>query len=305
MGIPEDQIVFVTGATGKQGGAVARALLKQGYHVHALSRDASSPGALALYELGIEIVQADLTDLGSLKNSMSGSDIVYAMTTPFGGVEAEVQQGLNLISVAQETGIKLFVMSSVASADQQTGIPHFDSKYQVEQALAESGLPYTIVAPVAFMENMFLPMALPNLKEGKIGMFLDAETSQQMIAVADIGEMVAAVIARGKEVYGRRYDIASDNLTGNKMAEILSSITGHSFEYVQNDPSEMAYTRFRQDTKPGFRQGADFNKMNEWMKNVGYSVDILALHEAFPEVPWHTFDSWVVEQNWATLLESE
>src|SRR5271157_6070328 len=182
MGIPEDQIVFVTGATGKQGGAVARALLKQGYHVHALSRDASSPGALALYELGIEIVQADLTDLGSLKNSMSGSDIVYAMTTPFGGVEAEVQQGLNLISVAQATGVKRFVMSSVASADQQTGIPHFDSKYQVEQALAESGLSYTIVAPVAFMENLVFPMALPNLQVGTVVMFVGPDTPQQMVA---------------------------------------------------------------------------------------------------------------------------
>lgn len=290
---PEDQIVFVTGATGKQGGAVVRALLKQGYHIHALSRDASTPGALALEELGIEILQADLTDLDSLKSVMPGSDIVYAMTTPFGGIEAEVQQGLNLISAAQETGIKHFVMSSVASADQQTGIPHFDSKYQVEQALAESGLPYTIVAPVAFMENMFLPMTLPNLKEGKIGMFYDAETPQQMIAVADIGEMVAAVIARGEEEYGKRYDIASDNPTGNKMAEILSSITGHSFEYVQSNPSEMAY------------MPPDFAKMNEWMRNVGYSVDILALHEAFSEVPWHTFDSWVSEQNWATLLGSE
>ena len=103
---------------------------------------------------------------------MAGTDIVYAMTTPFGGgVEAEVQQGLNLISAAQETGIEHFVMSSVASADQQTGIPHFDSKYQVEQALAETNIPYTIVAPVSFMENMIQAMALPNLKEGRIGMF--------------------------------------------------------------------------------------------------------------------------------------
>jgi len=221
---------------------------------------------------------------------MEGSDIVYAMTTPFGGIDAEVQQGLNLITAAQETGIKHFVMSSVASADQQTGIPHFDSKYQVEQALAESGLPYTIVAPVAFMENLFMPMALPNLKEGKIGMFLDAEVPQQLVAVADIGEMVAAVIARGEEVYGKRYDIASDNPTGNKMAEILSSATGHSFEYVQADPSALAY------------MPPDYAKMNEWMRDVGYSVDILALHEAFPEVPWHTFDSWVAEQNWEILV---
>ena len=101
--------------------------------------DVNSPGAQALDELGIDILQADLSDLDSLKNVIAGTDIVYAMTTPFGGgVEAEVQQGLNLISAAQETGIEHFVMSSVASADQQTGIPHFDSKYQVEQALAET-----------------------------------------------------------------------------------------------------------------------------------------------------------------------
>jgi uncharacterized protein YbjT (DUF2867 family) len=287
---PADQIVFVTGATGKQGGAVVRALLRQGYHIHAFTRNNSSPGAKVLDELGIEMIQGDLTDEESLGSMISGADIVYAMTTPFeGGIEGEIQQGMNLIHAAQNAGVSHFVMSSVASADQQTGIPHFDSKYQIEQALADSGLPYTIVAPVSFMENLISPMALPNLQAGKIGMFVDSETPQQMVAVADIGEMVRAVISKGEDAFGKRYDIASDNPTGNQMASILSSSTGHSFEYIQRDPSEMEYLP------------ADFAKMNEWIQRVGYSVDISTLHEEFPEVPWHTFESWVADQNWEFL----
>lgn len=121
----------------------------------------------------------------------------------------EVRQGTNVVKAAQQAGVARFVMSSVASADKHTGIPHFDSKYEVEKILSKSGLPFTIIAPVAFMENILTPMQLPSLKFGLITSFVDVDAPQQVMAVEDIGEMAAAVFAHGKSTVGQRIDIAS------------------------------------------------------------------------------------------------
>ncbi|HME56362.1 MAG TPA: NmrA/HSCARG family protein [Candidatus Lokiarchaeia archaeon] len=291
MSLEPGSRILVTGATGRQGGAAVRALLKKEYQVRAFTRDMNAPNALAIKALGAEVVRGNFFDPATIAKALKNVDGIFTMTTSFeGGVEAEVQQGMNMIEAAKQAGIKHFVMTSVASANLQTGIPHFDSKYAVEQALEEAGIPYTIIAPVSFMENMLGPMALPNLKSCKVVMFQEPEVSQQLIAVSDIGEMATSIIARGEEVFGKRFDIASDDLTGNQIVEILTKATGRDFEYIQRDPSDMGM------------MPPDFAKMSEWIVRVGYSVDIPALHEQFSEVPWHTFESWVNEQDWDLLL---
>jgi len=294
MALEPGSRILVTGATGRQGGSTVRALLKKEYLVRAFTRDVNASNALALKDLGAEVVRGNFFDTATIAKALKNVDGLFTMTTSFeGGVEAEVQQGMNMIEAAKQAGIKHFVMTSVASANQQTGIPHFDSKYTIEQALEEAGLPYTIIAPVSFMENMLGPMALPNLRSGKVVMFQDPETSQQLIAVADIGEMAAAVFARGEKLFGKRFDIASDDPSGNRIVEILKNSTGKDFEYIQRDPSDMGM------------MPPDFAKMSEWIVRVGYSVDIPALHEQFSEVPWHMFESWVNEQDWALLLRED
>ena len=119
------------------------------------------------------------------------------MTTPFeSGVEAETGQGLTMIAAIKESGVEHVVYSSVASADRATGIPHFDSKYEIEKVLMDSGLNYTIVAPVYFMENLLFPQTKEGIWNGTVAMAMPESTPLQQIAVSNIGEFVAAAIER-------------------------------------------------------------------------------------------------------------
>src|SRR6185436_11538096 len=143
----QTKLILVTGATGQQGGAVARSLLRQGQKVRALTRNPAK--AAALVRAGAEVVQGDLTDPASLQPALQGVDGVFAMSTPFeAGMEEEVGQGVFLADAAKAVGVRHYVYTSVASADRNTGIPHFDSKWQVERHIQRIALPATILRPV-------------------------------------------------------------------------------------------------------------------------------------------------------------
>jgi uncharacterized protein YbjT (DUF2867 family) len=228
----QSKLVLVTGATGQQGGACVEALLNRGRQVRALTRNPASPAADRLRERGVEIASGDFSDRDSLVRAARGVDAVYAMSTPYGqGAEDEVAQGMAIADAAKAAGVAHLVYSSVASADRGTGIGHFDGKYSVEKYIEASGVPYTIVAPVFFMENLVQPWSLPGLRQGKLTMALPASRSLQQIAVADIGAFVGAVIERGDTVFGRRFDIAGDELTGDEAAAILSRVMGREIHY--------------------------------------------------------------------------
>ena len=166
--MPQPTLVLVTGATGKQGGAVVEALLSRGHQVRALTRNSASPAANRLREHGVEIAVGDFTDHDSLVRAARGTDAVYAMTTPYEqGAEKETAQGITITDAVKAAGVAHFIYSSVASANRATGISHFDGKYAVERHLQASGLPYTIVAPVFFMENLLQPWQLSNPASGR------------------------------------------------------------------------------------------------------------------------------------------
>src|SRR5262245_43909728 len=149
--------ILVTGATGQQGGALARLLLARGRHVRALTRTIDSPAANELRSRGAELAVGDFEDRASLERAMRGVDAVYLMATPFAaGIDAEIRQGTTAADVAAEAEVRHLVYSSVSDADRQTGIPHFDSKYAIEQHIRRLGIPYTIIAPAYFMENLDL-----------------------------------------------------------------------------------------------------------------------------------------------------
>ncbi|MFI1100755.1 NmrA/HSCARG family protein [Streptomyces melanogenes] len=146
--------VAVTGATGAQGGATARALLSAGHQVRALTRRPDSPAADALRSLGAEIRHADFDDRPSLEAALAGADSLFAVTTPFGTDTAtEVQQGTALIDAAAKAHVEHIVFTSAAHADRDTGVPHYDSKQLIEQHLRAAGVPWTVIAPAAFMDN--------------------------------------------------------------------------------------------------------------------------------------------------------
>jgi uncharacterized protein YbjT (DUF2867 family) len=285
--------VLVTGATGKQGGACVEALLTRGHQVRALTRNSASPAANRLRERGVEITVGDFSDRDSLMRAARGADAVYAMSTPYEqGAEKETAQGITITDTARAARVGHFVYSSVASANRGTGIGHFDGKYAVEKHPQASGVPYTIVAPVFFMENLLQPWTLPSLRQGKLTMALPASRPLQQITVADIGAFVAAVIERSDTVFGRRFDIAGDELTGDQAAAILSKATGREIRYEGFPPEVLR------------AQSEDMARMFGWFDSTGYAADIKNLRRDFPEVTWHAFEQWARKQDWSVLDQS-
>ena len=282
--------VLVTGATGKQGGAVARALLARGHRIRALTRNAASRGARALADLGAELAVGDFTDRASLERALDGVDAVFAMATPFeAGLDAETRQGVTLADAAKAAGVFL-LYSSVGSADRQTGIPHFDSKYAVERHIRDIGVAHAILAPVFFMENA-TTFGREQLAQGVYALAMAGDRTLAQIAVADVGACAAAVLEDRQRYTGQRIDIAGDDLTGHEAVEILTRVSGRPFTYVEV-PKEMVRARM----------GDDIVAMYEWFERVGYAIDRTALHAAFPTVRWHSFEDWAREQPWGEIL---
>src|SRR5437868_3929137 len=154
MNMKQKLTVVVTGSTGQQGGAVARGLLERGHKVRAVTRDPSSSQAKSLANDGATLVSASLEDTAAITKALEGATSLFAMTTPFGGgVDAETRQGVAAADAAKAAGVHL-VFNSVGSANRQTGVPHFDSKYEVEKHIARIGVRATTLAPVYFMENL-------------------------------------------------------------------------------------------------------------------------------------------------------
>ena len=146
--------VLVTGATGQQGGAVARALLSRGHRVRALTRKPDSDAARQLMSAGADLVTGDLGDTESVLKAASGVGSVFLMgNVNETGTQEETRQGIIAAEAVKDAGVGHLIYSSVADANKKTGIPHFESKYLVEKHLAGLGIPYTISAPASFMER--------------------------------------------------------------------------------------------------------------------------------------------------------
>ena len=277
----DSRLVLVTGATGQQGGSVARRLLEGGFRVRGITRNIESDAAKELTGLGAEMVRAEFTDAGSLGAALEGVDAVFAMTTPFeAGVDAETAHGVALVDAATAEGVDHFVYSSVASADKATGVPHFDSKYRVEEHLAASDLRWSVIAPVYFMGNLFFPDTLNGLKDGTYAIALPPDLPLQQIATEDIGAFAAHVLANPERFAGKRIDIAGDELSSRESADVLAGILGKPISVV-----EVPIDGIRSFSE-------DFALMYEWFVSTGYVADIDGLRSSYPEVGWTRFAEW-------------
>ncbi|CAN5258571.1 NmrA/HSCARG family protein [soil metagenome] len=285
MDATTDGPILVTGATGKQGGAVARRLLDLGRKVRVLTRDRSHAADLAAR--GAEVMEGDLTDRSTLDRALAGASGVYAMTTPFeAGMEAEIEQGKTLAEAAQSAGIEPYVFSSVGSADAKTGIPHFESKARIEEHLRDAGFALTILRPVFFMENLLAPQSWSAIQNGTLGLPLRPETPLAMVAVDDIGAFGAAAFERPDDFVDETIELAGDERTMTEVAEILSRALGHRVEF-QPIPIPAAREAM----------GDDLATMFEWFEEVGYEVDPPALRQRYG-IPLTDFEKWVERTEW-------
>jgi len=273
-----NKTIVISGATGQQGGATARALAGKGFTLRALTRDPNSDKAKALAAAtGAELVKAELDDEASIKSALQGAWGAYAVQNTWtAGVDGEEAQGHRFAKVAFEAGVQHFVYASVASADRKTGIPHFDNKSRVEDTVRALAFPsYSIIRPVFFMENLPSPWFLNG---DKLVSALDPKTVLQMIAVTDIGQYGALAFtdARFKNL---ELDIAGDELTMPETAATLSAALGRTIEYLQIPISEVR------------KNSEDFALMLEWFGKVGYDVDIAATAKHYGVKPT-TLSEW-------------
>ena len=282
--------VLVSGATGQQGGAVARALLSRGHRVKALTRKPDSDAARRLASAGADVVAGDLGNAASVLEAAGDVDTMFLMGNSYeAGTEEETRQGIIAADAAKAASVGHLIYSSVADANKKTGIPHFESKYLVEKHVAGLGIPYTISAPVAFMENTVAPWSIGGLRQGTHAFAMPPKRVLQLVALADIGAFVAALAERRETVFGKRFDFAGDELSGEEQAKILSQAIGRPIAY-----QEIPIAAARQ-------QSEDVALMFEWFDRVGYDVDIAALQRDFPEVRWHSFTDWAGEFDWSVL----
>ena len=198
--------VLVTGATGRQGGAVCRKLLERGHTVLALVRSPESLEARALEQRGARLVVGDFEEPDSLEAAMRDVGAVFAMATPFtvGGLEAEVRHGRHLIEAAKLARVPYFLYSSGAGANQGTGVPHFETKHVVEEELRRSGLAYTIVAPVFFMDNFLGPAYAQRLHEGALALALPPHKGLQMTSIRDLAAFCTRLLEQPEGLWGQR-----------------------------------------------------------------------------------------------------
>lgn len=284
----QQQTILVTGATGQQGGAVARELLQNNHIVKAMTRKPKSEQAKTLAKLGAQVVQGDLDDVASLERAIEGAWGVFAVQNTWeAGVEQEELQGKRIAEIAKRLGVQHFVYSSVGSAYRNTGIPHFDNKWRVEEVVRGLGFPsYTIIRPVFFMENFLSPWFKPGIDQGQLQVGIKPETTLQMITVADIGKYGLWAFEKHQELNGRAIDIAGDALTMPETAKFISKAAGKTVEHFQVPIEEVR------------KFSEDFAIMLEWFDSVGYNVDIAGQAKESGITPT-TFADWATKVNWA------
>jgi uncharacterized protein YbjT (DUF2867 family) len=272
-----DGAVLVLGATGGQGGAVLDALLARDAQVRALVRDTAAGSAGRLADRGVEVVAGSLNDEATLAAAMTGVSGVFALTTPFeAGVDAEVEQGRAILAAARRTGVPHLVFSSVAGANQHSGVPHFDSKAVIETELAATDVPYTILGPTYFFDNAL--GGVDRIRDGVLDLPLPPHRPLQQLARRDLGAFAAEVLGNPSGYVGQRIELASDAPTPTQMAAALSKALDLPVRHEQVPLEGIG--------------SPDMRAMWGFLNGSGYQVDIAALHHGHPDLAWTSFAEW-------------
>src|SRR6266540_1476573 len=221
-----DKVISVTGATGQQGGAVARKLLADGWKIRALTRDLDKPAAQALANAGAELIAGDMDSRSELDAAFDGAYGVFSVQNfwlPNVGFNGEIQQGKNVADAAKAAGVGHLVYSSVGSAHRGMGQKHFESKWIIEQYIQSLNIPYTILRPVGFMDNYNWSRA--QILNGTFtGLGLRSDKEVQSIAVEDIGVFAALAFANPDKYLGKTIELAGDELTESQIAETFTKV---------------------------------------------------------------------------------
>ncbi|KAL6890016.1 NAD(P)-binding protein [Trichoderma evansii] len=290
--------LLITGATGKQGGSVIKALLARHteFKILAVTRDVTSPSAkrLAAASPNITLVQGNLDNTEAIfENAKKAVQEpvwgVFSVQLPAmnkTGPIIEQAQGKALVDSAIKHGVKHFVYSSVdrngaKSIDNPTNIPHFISKHHIEHHLINSAkdkMSWTILRPVAFMENFAAGFV------GKVFATAWREVVKsrplQLISTDDIGTFAAFSFIQPHQFAGKSISLASDELSYAQVEEIFRKKTGLP------PPTTFAFM-----ARLVLRLSEEMGTMFNFFEKEGYGADIKSLKEINPDLK--DFSQWL------------
>ncbi len=281
-----NKLIAVTGATGQQGGAVARKLLADGWQVRALTRDVNKPAAQELKALGAELFAGDLDNRAELDAAFKGVYGVFSVQNfwlPNVGFDGEVKQGKLVADAAKAAGVQHLVYSSVGSAYRGMGQKHFESKWIIEQYIQKLGVPYTILRPVAFMDNYNWSRAY--ILSGTFsGNGTRPDKATQIIAVEDIGVFAALAFANLKEYLSKTLELAGDELTEPQLAEMFTKVIGRPVTLTA--PTGGWGNASEEEMKAAY----------EFFNGEAYNADIAALRKLHPGLL--RFEDYLLKNGW-------
>ncbi|GAB4342385.1 MAG: NmrA/HSCARG family protein [Calditrichia bacterium] len=304
------EIIAVVGATGAQGGALARALLgdpEGRFGVRALTRNPKSENAMQLAEMGAEVMQADLDDAESLANAFEGAYGAFCLTNFWEhfSPEKELQQAKNLAEAAKAVGVKHLIWSTLEdtreyfpAGDERVPtlmgkykVPHLDAKGEANRFFKENGVPTTFLHTSFYWDNLInLGMGPQKGEDGLYYLALPmADKNLAGISVKDIGKCAAGIFKAGKPYINKSVGIAGEHLTGAEMADKLSRALNQTIHY-QAIPHEV----FRGLGFPGADDlGNMFQFFCEFEESFLQMRDISFSRELNPQL--QTFKDWLSE----------
>jgi uncharacterized protein YbjT (DUF2867 family) len=280
--------ILVTGATGRQGGAVVHHLLNNNMVVRALSRTPLSVSAQQLVSRGVAVIKGDMADKASLLNAMKGCDGVFSIQNYFEyGGKKEVEYGKNLVDASMEGGIPHFVYSSVCGADTNTGVPHFETKNIIEKYVRKSGIPFTILRPVKFMENYYIPQVFRGILGGKLFDSIKSGKKHQMLAVDDLGKYAAAIFQEPEKYISKTIDLAGDELTNEQVAATMSEVLGIKVKFSR---LPMFIVKMVMDK--------EIYRMFSWFNEKGFNADRNETRRNFPNLHTVGLKEFLINERW-------
>jgi len=248
----DKKIIAVIGATGAQGGGLARAILSDSgsnFIVRAITRNVNSDKALALAKSGAEVVSADLDDAESLKRAFDGAYGLYAVTNFWEHFSAdkELEQTKNIAAAAKAANVKHVIWSTLEDTRKwvplddkrmptlagKYKVPHFDGKGEGDRFFKEYGIPTTFLLTSFYWDNLIYFGLGP--KKGEDGKYYFTipmgEKKLPGIAAEDIGKCAYGIFSNGSSYIGKTVGISGEHITGKQMTETLTKALGVEINY--------------------------------------------------------------------------
>ncbi|GAA2554711.1 NmrA/HSCARG family protein [Winogradskya consettensis] len=303
----EKKVIAIVGATGAQGGGLAKAILADPgseFTVRALTRDVTSEKAQELVKLGAEVIEADNYDAHSLVKAFTGAYGAFLVTNFWAHMSAdkELEEAANLAAAAKQAGLQHVIWSTLEDTRDRIPVhddrmptlqgkykvPHFDAKADADALFTDAGVPTTFLRTTFYFENFATGWGATRGDDGVLTLSLPMGDSRLAgIAVEDIGRTAYGILKAGTDYVGRTVHIAGEHLTGEQIAASLTRAVGEPVVY-----RPLTHDAYRALGFPGADEAG--NMLQYYTEHDGYFTgvrDIEAVRRLNPDL--QTLDAWL------------